>query len=256
MSTSEDRSPLRKFYETHYAKLEGDDQSRTQRLAFATRALSGNLPLANARLLDVGCGIGSNLIQICHQLEFDSPFLGGVEISQAAVQAARERGIDARCVDVNTDVLPFSDESFDAVLFMEAIEHLWNSDMVMREIHRVLRDGGIIILTTPNLASWANRMALLLGFQPPSLEISLVRGFGLPPGVTSGVGHIKAFTRRALLEYMRYCGFDVWMVGSSVAGGVRGFIALVDQLFAKFPGLSSHTLVAGKRVAQTQAPAP
>jgi SAM-dependent methyltransferase len=255
VSSASDGSALRRFYDTHYAVLEGDDRSREMRLAFAMESLAGEAIPAGARILDVGCGVGNNLTRVSNGLHLDAPALIGVDISIEAVTQARSHGIDAHQLDVNCERLPFADGSIDAVLFLEVIEHLWNSDLIMEEVHRTLRNGGVLILTTPNLASWANRLALLLGFQPPSLEVSLRGGFGLPSGLRGNVGHIKSFTRRALLEYVSYWGFDVWKVGASVAGGTRGLIARLDRIVSEIEPLSSHTLLAARR-ASRQAPDP
>jgi hypothetical protein len=55
-------SPLSRFYETHYSRLDGDDASRQQRMTFAVEALSYELPGPRAGFLDVGCGVGKNLL--------------------------------------------------------------------------------------------------------------------------------------------------------------------------------------------------
>ncbi len=60
----------------------------------------------------------------------------------------------------------------------EVIEHLYNSDLVISEIYRILKRNGILILSTPNLASWINRLVLLLGYQPFSHDVSFIKGFG------------------------------------------------------------------------------
>lgn len=51
------------------------------------------------------------------------------------------------------DSLPLDDNTIDLVLFQEVIEHLYNSDLIMAEIGRVLKPNGLLILSTPNLSS-------------------------------------------------------------------------------------------------------
>jgi len=53
------------------------------------------------------------------------------------------------------------------------IEHLYNPDNLLAEIHRVLKPGGTFVLSTPNLASWINRILLLSGKFPRGLSISI-----------------------------------------------------------------------------------
>lgn len=53
------------------------------------------------------------------------------------------------------------------------IEHLYNPDILLAEIHRVLKPGGTLVLSTPNLASWVNRILLLFGRFPRGMSISI-----------------------------------------------------------------------------------
>ena len=67
-------------------------------------------------------------------------------------------------VNVERDVFPFADESFDLVLCCEILEHLLiNPSNMLYESHRVLRPGGRLVLTTPNVLRWENVFALLRG---------------------------------------------------------------------------------------------
>lgn len=75
--------------------------------------------------------------------------------------------------DLNENKLPFPDDLFDLVTNLEVIEHLYNPDNLIAEIHRVLRPGGTMVLSTPNLASWVNRILLLFGYFPKGVSISL-----------------------------------------------------------------------------------
>uniref|UniRef100_E6Q525 Methyltransferase type 11 domain-containing protein n=1 Tax=mine drainage metagenome TaxID=410659 RepID=E6Q525_9ZZZZ len=69
--------------------------------------------------------------------------------------------------------LPFDDACFDVAIFGEVIEHLVDPDAALQEISRVLRPGGYLVLTTPNLACWFNRIVLVIGVQPIFTETSL-----------------------------------------------------------------------------------
>jgi SAM-dependent methyltransferase len=69
-------------------------------------------------------------------------------------------------VDLNVDKkLPYPDESFDAVTGTELVEHLQDYRAIIREIHRVLRPGGICVLSTPNVLNLNSRLRnLFFGF--------------------------------------------------------------------------------------------
>lgn len=166
----------------------------------------------------------------------------GTEISTEAVQRAIANGVETNQVDLNTTTLPYPNDSIDIVLFMEVIEHLYISDPVMQEVMRILRPGGLLVLTTPNLASWANRTAILFGFQPFSIDVSFKQNFGrvAPGGVN---GHLKAFTRSALKEYLACFGFQIIAEGTTVAGGVRGLTKVLDLFLSHFPSLASHIML-------------
>lgn len=158
------------------------------------------------RILDVGCGDGSLTIRFRDKLAASETV--GLEISEDGVSIAQGRGVDARVVNLDTDVFPFENDSFDFILCAEVIEHLFDPDHLLQEMSRVLKSSGILLLTTPNIASWYDRFALLLGFQPISIPVSLGHPeTGRPFGLKSNAGreHIRFFTQRALKEtLLRY----------------------------------------------------
>jgi len=69
--------------------------------------------------------------------------------------------------DAERDVFPYADASFDTVLCCELIEHLFSDPMhMMSEINRILKPGGHVVLTTPNLGSRRAISAILQGYHP------------------------------------------------------------------------------------------
>lgn len=124
----------------------------------------------------------------------------------------REKGSGIRYVVASAEELSgaFAPASFDLVLLIDVIEHLYDPDHVIDEVRRVLRPGGVLALVTPNLASWLNRALLLSGRQPLDTEVSTRGLFGRPAArSTPPAGHIRVFTRRALREFLVFHGFDV-----------------------------------------------
>jgi SAM-dependent methyltransferase len=102
-------------------------------------------------------------------------------------------------VNVETDLFPFPDESFDVVLFCEVIEHLLRDPVAaLAEIRRVLAPDGTVVVTTPNVARLENVARLVAGanlYDPYS-------GYG-PYG-----RHNREFTRHELVCLLRFCGFE------------------------------------------------
>ena len=120
---------------------------------------------AGARCLDVGCGDGrtSGLWLLDHGCSYE-----GVDVSAQAVEEARQLGLQAGQID-DAGRLPFEDGSFDVVVCIEVLEHLFAPLDAVWEMARVLRPGGLLIVTVPNVAYWRRRVDMALsGTMEPS----------------------------------------------------------------------------------------
>lgn len=180
----------------------------------------------NAQLLDLGCGYGRFTLRAGKTI--GSKGLHGVEIVDEKIDKARERGIDVRKGDLNQK-LPFQNESFDVIIASHIIEHLDNTDTFVKEIYRVLKPGGYLIIATPNLAACANILFLLFGKQPSIAEVSdhALVGTWSPRGKSvdrTGPAHRRIFTTGALRELLEHYGFRI-----ETTAGV-GFFPLPNQL--------------------------
>lgn len=88
---------------------------------------------------------------------------------------------DIDLFDAEKDVFPYPDGHFSTVLCCELIEHLASDPMhTMKEINRILKPGGHVVLTTPNLASLRSAAALLLGYHPGLFSVYLRPSGGEP----------------------------------------------------------------------------
>lgn len=134
---------------------------------------------------------------------------------------------------------------------IEVIEHLLNPDYMLREVHRVLKDDGIFLISTPNLASWVNRLILLLGYQPYNAEVSTEILAGVPwkaYSFTKPSGHIRPFTLRGLRELLEYHGFHIIkVVGVPGVYPKHVLFQLLDKLFAKRPSLAQRLIVLARK---------
>ena len=100
--------------------------------------------------LDVGCGDGR---AAGVWVSVRGATYVGVDISPEATAQAAAVGLDARVID-DASRLPFGDGAFDSVVCLEVLEHLFEPQHALREIRRVLKPGGTLILTVPNVAYW------------------------------------------------------------------------------------------------------
>ena len=119
--------------------------------------------LAPDRMLDVGCGDG-RLARAIKQV-LPGVVVHGCDLSVAALN--RAEGLDRTyAVDLNVEPLPEPDSSLDLVVASEVIEHLVEPGRAVAEFHRVLRTGGHVVITVPNVAFWRFRLEALRGGVP------------------------------------------------------------------------------------------
>jgi SAM-dependent methyltransferase len=106
--------------------------------------------IAPCRILNVGMG-GYPFVDI--ELTKRGFSVTGVEYSHSLTTLAREvsrhQRCEVECVVADGRKLPFGDRSFDACLCSETVEHVPDDAAVIREIHRILKPGGILLLTVP-----------------------------------------------------------------------------------------------------------
>lgn len=102
------------------------------------------------RVLDVGCGRGFYL-HILSELDFIEE-IRGVDVNREYLRRAGEACRDPRITvqEAVIERLPFPDDSFDFVICSEVLEHLSDDEAGLREIHRVLRPGGTLVVSVPN----------------------------------------------------------------------------------------------------------
>jgi 2-polyprenyl-3-methyl-5-hydroxy-6-metoxy-1,4-benzoquinol methylase len=104
------------------------------------------------KVLDIGCGQGVHSLRAAHQgaqvLSVDYNWLN-LEIGQALKQEEPTTQVIFMMGNVERP-LPFSDEAFDLVLMLDVIEHLYQRTHALREVQRVLKPNGILLLAAPN----------------------------------------------------------------------------------------------------------
>lgn len=135
-------------------------------------------------VLDIGAGSGYDLALA--REEQPEARLYAVEADRELVERLAAQGIEVHELNIEQDRFPFPDGSMDVVVANQILEHTKELFWIFHEVSRVLREGGSLIVGVPNLASLHNRLLLMLGRQPTSLQ--------------NASAHVRGFTRSDLLR--------------------------------------------------------
>lgn len=100
------------------------------------------------KVLDIGCGTGETLTFI--RFLYPKAELYGIDTSDVAIKFAKKRG-HHNIVKASALKLPYPANTFDAVLFLDVLEHIKSDEAALTESKRVLKPGGLVIITAPAL---------------------------------------------------------------------------------------------------------
>jgi len=113
-----------------------------------------------SRVLDLGCGDGA-LLEHLRDRRRCRGF--GIEIDDAKVAACVRRRVQVLQLNLEEGLALFEDRSFDVVLQLDTLQHLRNTERMLRETARVGRIG---VVSFPNFAHWPNRLRVAVGRMP------------------------------------------------------------------------------------------
>jgi methionine biosynthesis protein MetW len=122
--------------------------------------LIAELVPVGSRVLDLGCGNGEFLAHLRDHRQCSGY---GIEINDANVLACTQRGVNVIQLNLEEGLALFEDQSFDVVLQLDTLQHLRNTEKMLRETARVGRIG---IVSFPNFAHWPNRLHVVSGRMP------------------------------------------------------------------------------------------
>lgn len=207
---------------------------------------------AQGKLLEIGCGQGNFLRQAANR-GFD---VTGVEYSQFACERARAnlegRG---RVLQGEITVLAPEAAAYDVCVLCDVIEHVRDPAAFLREIFRLLRPGGVLLVVTPSLDSWSARALRsrwmeykaehLFYYAPETLRRQLA-------GAGFGDVAIKRGVKKLSLDYIA-AHFDKYPI-AGITQLLRGVRALTPERWAEhlFPVVASGLVALARRPALTQ----
>lgn len=121
------------------------------------------------KILDVGCGDGVYEKNIKKDILKDNFFVG-LDFSTTQLERSAQIFDEVKEMNFEKDKIPFSENYFDYVVCSEVLEHLFFPEHILSEIKRVLKPGGKLIITTPNLKCIQNRLSMFLFGDSPNFN--------------------------------------------------------------------------------------
>lgn len=176
------------------------------------------------KLLDIGCYDGYISLLLKEKLGKNCKVYG-IDIAKNTIKLACKKGVQAKICDIAKGI-NFEENMFDYIFAGEIIEHLYDTDFFMREIRRVLKPGGVLIITTPNFLSLGRRIYYLFG-----KGVFMEASFSLPK---NAAGHIRYFTFETLKELLLYNNFEPTLSFSDVITFPKFESAILAKIFPKF----------------------
>ncbi len=136
------------FKESHFAELAGVEaghfwfEARNKLISWAINKYCAK----RESFLEIGCGTGFVLSSISKQFSFGRLF--GSEIFSEGLQFAAQRVPGANFMQMDARKIPFSSE-FDVIGAFDVLEHIEEDQVVLEQMHRALRPGGMLLITVP-----------------------------------------------------------------------------------------------------------
>ena len=149
-------------------------------------------------VLDIGCLNSAFMYEFQKRAVIRDYY--GMDLMPEEDGQALLKGGHYRRVNID-DGIPDCGVKFEVIICSEVIEHVFSPDNVFRFARENLAPGGLLVITTPNLGVWYNRLLLLAGYQPTGTEVSdQYNDLGKIWTDSQHVGgHLRLFTLRALL---------------------------------------------------------
>lgn len=224
--------------QVHYAQPGAFDyvgnKYHSRRIRVATTLLEAYLPPSAEHLVlvDIGPGDTSPVGDASY------PAAKRIAIDASSEALERTQHFDVKIIADVSEGLPLTDSSANAIFCGELIEHLFDPRAFLRECNRVLVPGGLLLVTTPNIATLQDRIRFLLGRAPRHIN-PLHDYIRL---------HIRPFTPELLERTYRDAGLTPLTIKSNYLDfHVRGRRHNVPFVAKVFPRLGGTIIAIGKK---------
>lgn len=176
------------------------------------------------KVLDVACGDGLLLSALAQK----GVSASGVDISEEGVKKCREKGLDALVVDVATENLPFADGTFDTVIVLDVLEHVYAPETLLQETVRVSKK--YIIISVPNFNSLPARLQVISG--------------KVPENNRPNKGHVFWFTYDNLTKMTMTGGLEIFELKMNTFFEKMPFVGtLIRALVRIFPSVFALSFI-------------
>jgi 2-polyprenyl-3-methyl-5-hydroxy-6-metoxy-1,4-benzoquinol methylase len=148
--------------------------------------------MLKGKILDAGCGDGFFLNKLTFSDEVKD--ITGIDISEKAIEMALEKYPKNQFRQASLNKISFENGSFDCIVMVEVIEHLIDIGGTLEELSRVLKSGGLLLITTTDF-NW--------------LKAVIIAMFYFEKYFHPTNPHIRFFTKTTLAEVLLAYGFEV-----------------------------------------------
>ena len=178
---------LKQFYEQDAVRGIPESTKRIEELRY--RMLISKVPKKSKKVLDIGCGNGE-LICMLAEMGHESVAL---DLSKNRLNNFKDRARKVGVVQIQGDAMniPLQDSSIDVIMCSEVLEHIKDYENVLKEMNRILKSHGRIVVSVP--------------YKEELMEIVCPHcGKRFVP-----YGHLHSFDKNKLFSSMNHCGFNV-----------------------------------------------
>ncbi len=222
-------SSLRQHKDTeNETYLQGDAlKIKNQYYEYTRREILPLLPDNPSKVLEIGCGAGNTLAWLKNLKH--CTWIGGVEISPEAVDIARKRLDAVYPVNIEQNNLPIQESTLDLILCLDVLEHMIDPWEVVRRLHKLLKPGGALIVSIPNIRNHKVLFPLLFKGKWDYTDAGIL-----------DKTHLRFFVRDTAIHLVKSSGLYVDIITSTGLGrsrrskAINTFLpSLVTSLFEK-----------------------